>query len=98
MFRRLFWLFLGVGVGMGSSWWVTRRVKQVAARYTPERLSNDMASSVRALGRDVRLVDPGRPRGDGEARGGAPRATLPVDQRRLTRPQPPSEARDRTHR
>ena len=55
MLRRLFWMFLGVGVGMGSSLWVTRRVKQVAARYTPERISSDMASSVRMLGRDVRL-------------------------------------------
>jgi hypothetical protein len=55
VFRRLFWLLLGVGVGMGGSWWVTRRVKEVAARYTPERISNDMASSVRTLGRDVRL-------------------------------------------
>jgi hypothetical protein len=53
--RRLFWMFLGVGVGMGSSLWVSRRVKQVAARYTPERISSDMASSVRTLGRDVRL-------------------------------------------
>ena len=55
MLRRFFWLFLGVGVGMGSSLWVTRRVKQVAARYTPERISGDMATSVRTLGRDVRL-------------------------------------------
>jgi hypothetical protein len=55
MFRRFFWMFLGVGVGMGSSLWVQRRVKQVAARYTPERISNDMATSVRALGRDMRL-------------------------------------------
>ncbi len=55
MLRRIFWLFLGVGVGMGSSLYVTRRVKQVAARYTPERISSDMASSVRTLGRDVRL-------------------------------------------
>ena len=53
--RRIFWLFLGMGVGMGSSLWVTRRVKQVAARYTPERISSDMASSVRGLGRDMRL-------------------------------------------
>jgi len=52
--RRFFWLFLGVGVGMGSSLWFTRRVKQVAARYTPERISQDMAASVRTLGRDVR--------------------------------------------
>ena len=55
MLRRIFWLFLGMGVGMGSSLWVTRRVKQVAARYTPERISSDMATSVRGLGRDLRL-------------------------------------------
>jgi hypothetical protein len=53
--RRVFWLFLGMGVGMGSSLYITRRVKQVAARYAPERISSDMADSVRALGRDVRL-------------------------------------------
>jgi hypothetical protein len=53
--RRVFWLFFGFGAGMGSSLWLSRRVKQVAARYTPERISSDMATSVRALGRDVRL-------------------------------------------
>ena len=55
MFRRLYWLCIGVGVGLGSSWWVTRRVKEVAARYMPERIQTDMAKSVRTLGRDVRL-------------------------------------------
>ena len=56
MLRRIFWLFLGMGVGLGGSFWVTRRVKQVAARYTPERLSNDVTSSVRRFGRDLRLA------------------------------------------
>ncbi len=56
MLRRLFWLFLGIGVGLGSSLWVTRRVKRVAARYTPERLSNEVTSSVRRLGHDLRLA------------------------------------------
>ena len=55
MFRRVFWLGVGVATGWASSLWFTRRVKQVAARYTPERISSDMAGSVRALGRDVRL-------------------------------------------
>jgi hypothetical protein len=55
MFRRIYWLFLGIGVGLGSSWWLTRRMKEMAARYTPERISNDMATSVRTLGRDVRM-------------------------------------------
>jgi hypothetical protein len=55
MFRRVFWLFLGMGVGLGSSVWVTRRVKQTVARYTPERLSGDAAESARKLSRDLRL-------------------------------------------
>ena len=56
MVRRIFWLFLGIGVGLGSSVWVTRRVKQTAARYSPQRLSNDLSSSVRAIGHDLRLA------------------------------------------
>ena len=56
MLRRIFWLFLGIGVGLGSSVWVTRRVKQTAARYSPQRLSNDLTSSVRAVGHDLRLA------------------------------------------
>ena len=83
MFRRLFWLFLGVGVGMGSSLWVMRRVKQTAARYTPERVSDrpgrapsaasgaTCASSVQE-GREAML----------QARGRAPRR--PAARRRLT--------------
>jgi hypothetical protein len=61
MFRRVFWLFLGMGVGLGSSVWVTRRVKQAAARYSPERLSNDLTTSVRGFRHDLRLsVQEGR--------------------------------------
>jgi hypothetical protein len=78
MFRRLFWLFLGVGVGLGSSWWVTRRVKQVAARYSPERLSNGLTGSVRNFGHDLRLaVQEGREamlKREAELRGELPRS------------------------
>ena len=56
MLRRLFWLLIGVGVGLGSSFWVMRRVKQTAARYAPQRLSDDLTRSVRTLGRDLRLA------------------------------------------
>ena len=56
MFRRLFWLVLGMGVGFGGSFWVTRYVRQTVARYTPERISSDMADRVRGLGADVRLA------------------------------------------
>jgi hypothetical protein len=54
--RRLVWLLIGMSVGLGSSFWVMRRVKQTAARYAPQRLSDDLTRSVRTLGRDLRLA------------------------------------------
>ena len=77
MFRRLFWLFLGVGVGMGSSFWVTRRVKQAAARYTPERLSNDLTDVRARLGQRPAPRGAGGPRGRCCKREAELRAELP---------------------
>jgi hypothetical protein len=54
VFRRLFWLGLGVGLGFGASFWLTRWVRDTAARYAPERVSSDLADAVRGFGRDVR--------------------------------------------
>lgn len=56
MFRRLFWLLLGVGFGFGSSFWVRRFVRETVARYTPERVSADLADTVRGFGTDLRLA------------------------------------------
>lgn len=56
MFRRLFWLFIGVGFGFGMSFWVMRFVKETAARYGPERVSADLTSAVKGLGTDLRLA------------------------------------------
>jgi hypothetical protein len=76
--RRLFWLFLGMGVGLGSSLWVTRRVKAVAARYSPERLSSDLTGSFRRIGHDLRLaIQEGREamqKREAELRGDLPRS------------------------
>lgn len=54
MFKRLFWLMVGVGFGFGVSFWITRFIRQTVERYTPERVSNDLASAIRAFGTDVR--------------------------------------------
>ena len=54
--RRLFWLVLGMGVGFSGSVWMQRRVKQAVARYTPERISSDLADSARGLATDLRLA------------------------------------------
>jgi hypothetical protein len=56
VFRRLFWLLMGVGFGFGASFWVMRFVRETAARYTPERVSADLADAVRGFGTDLRLA------------------------------------------
>ncbi len=54
MFRRLFWLGIGAGFGFGASFWLTRWVRETAARYAPERVSSELAGAVRGLGQDLR--------------------------------------------
>ena len=54
MFKRLFWLVIGVGFGFGVSFWVARFLKETVDRYSPERLSSDLAGAIRSLGTDVR--------------------------------------------
>jgi hypothetical protein len=56
MLRRLFWLTVGAGFGFGASFWVTRRVRERIARYTPQRMSSDMAQAVRGFSGDVRAA------------------------------------------
>jgi hypothetical protein len=54
VFKRMFWLALGLGLGFGISFWAVRMVRQTVARYSPERLSSDLTSALRNLGRDIR--------------------------------------------
>jgi hypothetical protein len=54
MFKRLFWLMIGAGFGFGMSFWLVRFVRGTVERYKPERVSNDLAGAVRALGADLR--------------------------------------------
>jgi hypothetical protein len=56
MFRRLFWLMMGAGFGFGMSFWLTRFVKETAARYTPERVSADLTGAIKGLGTDLRAA------------------------------------------
>jgi hypothetical protein len=56
MVRRLVWMLIGMGFGLGSSFWVMRRVRETVARYSPPRVSAEVAGSVRGLGRDLRLA------------------------------------------
>ena len=56
MFKRLFYLAVGMGLGFGLSLWLTRLVRSTIERYTPERVSADLAASARRLGEDLRAA------------------------------------------
>ena len=54
MFKRLFWLTIGLTIGFGTSYWTVRYVRRTIERYTPERLAGDATRIVRTLASDVR--------------------------------------------
>ena len=54
MFKRLFWLLVGVGFGFGVSFWVTRFVRSTLERYAPERVSGDLAGALKQFGSDLK--------------------------------------------
>jgi len=56
VFKRLFWLMIGVGFGFGVSFWMMRFVRETMQRYTPERVSSDLAEAVKGLGADLRAA------------------------------------------
>lgn len=56
MFKRLFWLVVGAAFGFGVSFWVTRFVRETVTRYSPERVSADLAGALRQLGTDLRAA------------------------------------------
>ena len=56
MFRRLFWLMIGVGFGFGASFWMMRFVRDTVQRYSPERVSSDLAGAMKGLGADLRAA------------------------------------------
>jgi len=61
MFKRLFWLCVGIGLGAGMSYWLARFLRQTAERYSPERVSGDVVNGARRLGTDLRVaLDEGR--------------------------------------
>ena len=44
--KRVFWLTVGYGAGLGSSWYTARKVKAAARRYTPEGFSDRVGDRV----------------------------------------------------
>ena len=56
MFKRLFWLVVGVGFGFGMSFWLMRFLRETVDRYRPERVSQDLAGALSKLGDDLRAA------------------------------------------
>jgi hypothetical protein len=61
VFKRLFWLSVGLAGGFGSSFWLMRTVRRTVERFTPQRLSQDVVNGARSVGSELRAaVDEGR--------------------------------------
>jgi hypothetical protein len=56
VFRRLFWLVVGAGFGFGVSFWLMRAVRERVARYSPDRVSSELAGAVRNFGHELRAA------------------------------------------
>ncbi len=61
MFKRLFWLTVGLAVGFGTSFKLMRAMRRTVDRFMPERVSQDVRNGARSLGAEVRAaLDEGR--------------------------------------
>jgi len=56
MFKRIFWLAIGLGLGFGMSFWLMRFLRETVDRYRPERVSQDLAGAISKLGDDLRAA------------------------------------------
>ena len=56
MFKRARWLVTGAGIGFGASVWLQRKVKRTAARYAPQRVTNELTRTVKGITGDVRAA------------------------------------------
>ena len=56
MFKRLFWLTIGLTIGFGTSFWLMRTVRRTVERFTPERLGHDVVAGVRSFGAELRAA------------------------------------------
>ena len=56
MFKRLFWLSVGLTIGFGTSFWLLRTVRRTVERLSPDRLTSDVVAGARSLGADLRTA------------------------------------------
>jgi hypothetical protein len=61
VFKRLFWLTVGLGVGFGTSFRLMRAVRRTVERFTPERVTSNALAGARSVGGELRAaLDEGR--------------------------------------
>ena len=61
MLRRLFWLTVGIAIGVGGSVWTMLRVRRTVERFSPSRVRAELGHSVRSIQSDlVAAIDEGR--------------------------------------
>ncbi|MGH9183567.1 MAG: hypothetical protein ACRDZ9_07130, partial [Acidimicrobiales bacterium] len=56
MFRRVFWLSVGAGLGLGASSWLAWRLRERARRYRPQRVGAELAGGVRQVVKELRAA------------------------------------------
>jgi hypothetical protein len=54
--KRVFWLTVGYGAGLGTSWYAARKVKAAARRYTPEGLGERVSDTVTGISGNVKAA------------------------------------------
>ncbi len=53
MFKRLFWLTVGMAIGFGTSFYLFRLVRDTMSRYAPEQVAENLGSAARRIADDL---------------------------------------------
>jgi len=56
VFKRLFWLTVGLTLGSSCSFWLMRKVRRAVERLAPERLTQDVLRGARTVGSELRAA------------------------------------------
>ena len=56
MFKRAFWLTVGMTIGFGTSFWVMRTVRRTVERFTPERMTQDVVAGARSFRAELKAA------------------------------------------
>jgi hypothetical protein len=54
VFKRVVWMGMGFGAGVGATVWTEVKLRRTAARFTPAAIGDEVSGRVRSLGVDVR--------------------------------------------